>query len=83
MCGALCDLRTAPCHYKRLSRRKTRTDWVMMVLLKEVEKQLVFTSKWTTAWHRGVRDTSLNAHLQSFESPITVEEEQPSLEMPT
>ena len=47
-----------------------------------VGKRLIFTSKWTTAWHHGVRDASLNAHLQSFHSPIAVEE-QPSLETPT
>ena len=39
-------------------------------------------SKWTMAWHHGVRDTSVNTHLQSFDSPIAVEEERPSLETP-
>ena len=53
-----------------------------MVLLGLVEQQLIFTLKWTTAWHHSLRDTSLNGHLQAFESPIVVEEEQPSLEMP-
>ena len=24
-----------------------------------------FTSKWTTAWHRSMKDASLNTHLQS------------------
>ena len=26
----------------------------------------------TNAWHRGVRDASLNTHLQSFDSPIPI-----------
>ena len=34
-------------------------------------------------WHRGVRDAPLNTHLQSFDGPIIVEEERPSLETPT
>ena len=40
-----------------------------MVLLKLVEKWPIFTSKWTTTWHHGVRDASLNTHLQ----PLMVE----------
>ena len=46
-------------------------------------KPLIFTSKWTTVRHHGVRDVSLNTHLQSFDSPIGVEEDRPSLEVPT
>ena len=57
--------------------------WVLVVTLSLVEKQLIFTSKWTTAWHHGVIDVSLNIHLQSFHSPIIVEEERPSLETHT
>ena len=38
--------------------------------------------KWTTAWHPGARDASLSTHLQSFDSPIAMEEEWPSLETP-
>ena len=47
------------------------------------KNRLIFTSKWTTAWHHGLRDASWNTHLQSFDSTNVVEEEQPSLEMPT
>ena len=39
-----------------------------MVLLNLVEKTAIFTSKWTMAWHHGVKDASLNAHLQSFDA---------------
>ena len=46
-------------------------NWVFMVLPKLVEKGLIFTSKWTTSWHHGVRDALFNTHLQSFDSPIT------------
>ena len=46
-------------------------------------QRLISTSKWTTAWHHGVEDTLLNTHLHSFDSPIAMEEEQFSLEMPT
>ena len=53
-----------------------------MALLNLVEKWLIFTSKWTTAWHHGARDTSLNTHLPSFDSPFTMLEERPSLETP-
>ena len=56
--------------------------WVLMVLLNLVEKRLIFTSKWTITWHHGVRDASLNTHLQSFDGPVIVEEEQPSVETP-
>ena len=38
-----------------------------MVLLILVEEQLIFTSKWTIAWHHNMRDASLNTHVQSFE----------------
>ena len=54
-----------------------------MVLLNLVEKWLIFISKRITAWHHGVRDASVNTHLQSFGCPIIVEEERPSLETPT
>ena len=45
-----------------------------------VQKQLIFNSKWTTVWDHGVQDALLNTHLQSFDSPIAMEEERPSLE---
>jgi hypothetical protein len=53
-----------------------------MVLLDLVEKRLIFTSKWTTAWHHAVKDAPKNTHLQSFDSPIAAEQERPSLETP-
>ena len=39
----------------------------------------IFASKWTTTWHHGMRDTSLNTHLKLFDSSIAVKDEQPSL----
>ena len=36
-----------------------------------------------SAWHHGGEHASLSTHLQSFDSPIAVEEDRPSLEMPT
>ena len=53
-----------------------------MVLLKLVEKRLIFSLKWTTAWHYGVRDASLNTHSSAFDGAFIVEEERPSLETP-
>ena len=53
-----------------------------MFLLKLVQNRLIFTSKLTTTWHHGVRDASLNTHLRSFDSPIALEQEWPSLETP-
>ena len=50
---------------------------------KTVEKRLIFTQKWTTILHHGVGDASLNTHLQSFDSPMAMEEERPSLETPS
>ena len=47
------------------------------ILKKTVQKRLIFTSKWT---HHGVEDALLNTHLQSFDSPIRMEEERPPLE---
>ena len=55
----------------------------MMVLVNQGEKRLIFTSKWTMAWHHGMRGASLSTLVQSFDSPIAVEEKRPSLEMPT
>ena len=53
-----------------------------IVLKTKAEKRLIFTSKWTMAWHHGVGDASLNTHLQSCDNPIAVEEERPSLKTP-
>ena len=50
---------------------------------KQLKKVLIFTAKWATTWLHGVREASMNTHLRSFDSPIAVEEEQPSLETPT
>ena len=49
-----------------------------MVLLNLVGTRLIFTSKWTSTQHHSVRDASLNTLLQSFDIPITVDEERPS-----
>ena len=57
--------------------------FLSIYLLMIAQKQLIFASKWTTASHHGVGDASLNTHLQSFDTPITMEEEWPSLETPT
>ena len=53
-----------------------------MVLLNLVETWLIFTAEWTTAWNHGVRDTSVNTHLQSFDSSIAAQAELPSLKTP-
>ena len=37
-------------------------------------KRLIFTSKWTTAWHHGAVHALLNTHLPSFDSPIAMKE---------
>ena len=47
------------------------------------QKQLIFTSKWTTVWHHGMVQALLNTHLPSFDSPIAMEEERPSLQTRT
>ena len=36
-----------------------------------------------SAWHHAVRDALWNTHLRSFDCPIAVEEERPSVETPT
>ena len=55
---------------------------VHFLIFKSGSKMAHFALKWTTASHHGVGNASLNTHLQSFHSPIAVEEERPSLEMP-
>ena len=45
-------------------------------------KRLIFTSKWTTAWHHGVVHALLNTHLPCFDSPIATKEQRPSWETP-
>ena len=47
------------------------------------QKRLIFTSKWTAAWHDGMVRALLNTNFQSFHSPIAMEEQRPSLETPT
>ena len=48
-----------------------------------LKKRLIFTSKWTTVWHHGMVHALLNTDLHSFDSPITMEEQRPSLQTPT
>ena len=50
---------------------------------KKKAKKSHLIPKWTTAWHHGVGDALVNTHLQSFDSPIIVGEEWPSLEKTT
>ena len=50
---------------------------------KRAQNRLVFTSKWTTVWHHGMVQAVLNTHLPSFDSPIAMEEQRPSLQTPT
>ena len=45
-------------------------------------KRLVFTSKWTTAWHHSVVHALLNTHLPSFDCLIAMKEQRPSSETP-
>ena len=50
---------------------------------KMAQKWLIFTSKWTTVRHHSVVDALLNTHLPSFNSPVAIKEQRPSLETPT
>ena len=47
------------------------------------QKRLVFTSKSPTPWHHGMAHALFPTHLHSFDGPIAMEEQQPSLETPT
>ena len=51
-----------------------------MVALNLLEEPLIFTSKWTPAWHHNTRDASLNTRLKSFDRPMATEEERRVLE---
>ena len=52
------------------------------IVLKTAQKRLLFTSKWTTAWHHSLGHALLNTHLPSFDSPIAMKEQRPSSETP-
>ena len=47
------------------------------------QKRLVFTSKSPTPWHHGMAHTLFPTHLRSFDGPIAVQEQRPSLETRT
>ena len=47
------------------------------------QKRLIFTSNWTTAWHHSMVHAILNTHLPSFDSPLAMKEQRPSLQTPT
>ena len=47
------------------------------------QKRLVFTSKSPTPWHHGMAHALFPTHLHSFDGPIAMEGQQPSLETPT
>ena len=51
------------------------------------QKRLVFTFNSPTTWHHGMAHALFPTHLHSFDGPIAVEEQRPSLEnlrgMPT
>ena len=47
------------------------------------QKRLIFTSRWTTMWQHGMIHAVLNTHLPSFDSPIAMEEQRPSLQTRT
>ena len=47
------------------------------------QKRLVFTSKSPTPWHHGMAHALFTTHLYSFDGPIAMEEELPSLQTPT
>ena len=70
-----------------MEKERVALDMVLHVQDDHPEKRLknssFFASKWTMALHHGVGYASLNTHLQSFDSPIPMEEEWPSLETPT
>ena len=67
----------------RCGRKDFWTACLRLLLLATVRrivlKRLIFTSKWITVWHHGMVEALLNTHLPSFESPISMEEERPSL----
>ena len=46
-------------------------------------KRLVFTSRSPTPWRHDMAHTLFTSHLYSFDGPIAMEEELPSLEPPT
>ena len=46
------------------------------------QKWLVFTSKSPTPWHHGMAHALFPTHLHSFDGPIAMEEQRPSLETP-
>ena len=48
-----------------------------------VENRLFGPFKWSITRHHDMIDGLMNTHLQSFDGPTTVEEEPPSLEIPT
>ena len=79
-CCLLLKCSANPGAYQDLGRRPSL---VLMVALNLVENRLLFTSKWSTAWHHGVKETSLNTPLQLVHCQIAVQEERPSLETPT
>ena len=47
------------------------------------QKRLVFTSKLPTLWHHGMAHAIFTTPLRSFDGPIAMEEQRPSLETPT
>ena len=47
------------------------------------QKRPFFTSKLPIPWHHGVAQKFFPAHLHSFDGPIAMDEQQPSLETPT
>ena len=46
------------------------------------QNRLVFTSKSPTPWHHGMAHALFPTHLHSFDGPIAMEEQRPSLETP-
>ena len=47
------------------------------------EKRLVVTSKSPNPWHHGMAHALFPTHLHSFDGPIAMKEQRPSLETPT
>ena len=47
------------------------------------QKRLIFIWKLPTLWHHGQPHALFPTHFHSFDGPIAMEEQRPSLETPT
>ena len=47
------------------------------------QRRLIYTAKWTTAWHHGMVHGLLNTHLPSFDGQIAIKEQWPVTSLET